>query len=307
MAAETPSVRIGFMLNELSNHVADVVAAVAPSVVQVHGRRRPASGLIYADGLILTTVRAIGGEDGIRVKRHDDVDVEAELAGWDAATNLALVRVSGVNAPPLRPASSPARVGNLAIAVARSWSNSVTASAGIVSVIGGPLHTGRRRAIDQIIRTTAPMHDGFSGGAFIDSTGALIGVTTAAAIRGLGVVIPAGIAWATAARLAQHGHARRGYLGVLGQPVALSASQSAAAGRDKAMLVVGVAHGSAAAHGGVLVGDILLAFEGTPTSSPEDLLDLLADAQAGRQATLHVLRGDRPVDVQVTVGERPGR
>ena len=54
-------------------------------------------------------------------------------------------------------------------------------------------------------------------------------------------------------------------------------------------------------------GDILLAFEGTPTSSPEDLLDLLADAQAGRQATLHVLRGDRSVDVQVTVGERPGR
>jgi S1-C subfamily serine protease len=73
------------------------------------------------------------------------------------------------------------------------------------------------------------------------------------------------------------------------------------------MLVVGVAQGSAAAHGGVLVGDILLAFEGTPTSSPEDLLDLLADAQAGRPATLHVLRGDRPVDVQVTVGERPGR
>jgi S1-C subfamily serine protease len=176
-----------------------------------------------------------------------------------------------------------------------------------VSVIGGPFRTGRRRAIDQIIRTTAPMHDGFSGGAFIDSTGALIGVTTAAAIRGLGVVIPAGIAWATAARLAQHGHARRGYLGVLGQPVALSASQSAAAGRDKAMLVVGVAQGSAAAHGGVLVGDILLAFEGTPTSTPEDLLDLLADAQAGRPATLHVLRGDRPVDVQVTVGERPGR
>jgi len=83
-----------------------------------------------------------------------------------------------------------ARVGHLALAVARSWSNVVTASAGIVSVIGGPLPTGRRRAIDQVIRTTAPMHDGFAGGAFLDTSGGLIGIATAAAIRGLGVVIP---------------------------------------------------------------------------------------------------------------------
>jgi len=295
------------MLSELSNHMADVVATVAPSVVQVQGRRRPASGLVYADGIVLTTVRAIGGEDAIRVRGHDDADLDAELSGWDAATSLAVLQVAGLKAAPLQPASAPPRVGNLAIAVARSWSNSVTASVGIVSVIGGPLPTGRRQTIDQVFRTTAPMHDGFAGGAFVDSSGGLIGVTTAAAIRGLGVVIPAAIAWTTAARLVQHGHARRGYLGVIGQPVTLSALQSDSAGRTDAMLVVGVASGSAAAHAGVLVGDILLAFDGTSTSSPEDLLDLLAAAQIGRQATLRVLRGDRAIDIQVTVGERPIR
>src|SRR6266403_257166 len=93
------------------------------------------------------------------------------------------------------------RVGHLALAVARSWSNVVTASAGIVSVIGGPLPTGRRRAIDEVIRTTAPMHDGFAGGAFLDTAGGLVGVATAAAIRGLGIVIPASIAWRTLAAL----------------------------------------------------------------------------------------------------------
>src|SRR5260370_33099889 len=89
------------------------------------------------------------------------------------------------------------------MAVARSWSNVITASAGIVSVIGGPLRTGHRRAIDQVIRTTAPMHDGFAGGAFLDASGALVGIATATAIRGLGVVIPASSAAKTPATVLQ--------------------------------------------------------------------------------------------------------
>ena len=138
-------------------------------------------------------------EDGLHVRGHDGQVFDAELAGWDPATTLAVLRVAGLGAPSLVPADETARVGHLAIAIARSWSNNVTASAGIVSVIGGPLATGRRRAIDEVIRTSAPMHDGFSGGAFIDTRGRLIGVATAASIRGLGVVIPVGIAWKTAA------------------------------------------------------------------------------------------------------------
>jgi len=296
------------MLTQLSNQIADVVDRVAPSVVQVQGRRRPASGLVYADGVVMTTMRALGGDDGLRVRRHDGARFDADLAGWDPTTGLAVVRVAGLAAPPVHVASAPARVGHLAIAVARSWSNSVTASTGVVAVIGGPLPTGRRRAIDQVIRTTAPMHEGFSGGAFIDSTGALLGVTTASAIRGLGVVIPASIAWTTAAGLLAHGEARRGYLGVMGQPVTLPEHQAAAAsGRTAALLVVGVAPGSAAAHGGVLVGDIVLALDDTSTASPEDLLDLLDADHVGRAATIHVLRGGTAIDVPVTIGERPAR
>jgi S1-C subfamily serine protease len=296
-----------FMLNELSTQMADAVDAVAASVVQVQGHRRPASGLVYGDGLVLTTMRAIGGDDGLHVRRHDGTVLDAELAGWDQTTTLAVLRVANLGLPALSPSSITPRVGNLAIAVARSWSNSLTASAGIVSVIGGPLRTGRRRAIDQVIRTTAPMHDGFSGGAFTDSTGGLIGVTTATAIRGTAVVIPAGIAWAAAQRVIEHGQARRGYLGVLGQPVTLSASQAASCGRDTALLVVGVAPSSAAASAGVLVGDIVLALDETSTASPEDLLDLLATQDVGRQATLKLLRGSTAVDLPVTIGERPTR
>lgn len=295
------------MLTQLSNHMADAVASVASSVVQVQGRRRPASGLVYAEGIVVTTMRAIGREDGLRVRQHDGAVLDAELAGWDPTTSLAVLRVSGLSAPLLTLASTPPRVGHLAIAVARSWSNAVTASAGVVSVIGGPLPTGRRRAIDQVIRTTAPMHDGFSGGAFIDTSAGLIGVTTASAIRGLGVVIPASIAWSAAARALEHGQTRRGYLGVMGQSVTLPERQASLSGRTTGLLVVGVAPGSAAAQAGVLVGDIVLALDDTSTASPEDLLDVLAAERVGRTATLHLLRGGAPVDVPVTIGERPAR
>jgi S1-C subfamily serine protease len=302
------------MTNELlaafSNQLADAVEVAVPSVVQVQGRRRPASGLVYAEDTVLTTVHALGREDDLHVRRHDGDSLDAELSGWDPTTGLALLRVSGLNSQPIAPEALPAqnaRVGQLALAVARSWSNAVTASAGIISVIGGPLPTGRRRAIDQVIRTTAPMHDGFAGGAFLDPSGRLLGVATAASIRGLGVIIPAAIAWKTAATLREHGGLKRGYLGIAGQPVALSEQQQTALGREDGLLVMGVTSASPAAAAGVLVGDVVLEFDGHSIHSPEDLLDLLLGDRVGRSVTLRLLRGGSSVDSQVVVGERPAR
>ena len=159
-------------LTALSNGLADAVAAAAPSVVQVHGRRRPASGVVYQDGVVVTSARALGREDGLHVRRHDGTVFDAELAGWDPATGLAVLRVAGLGgAAAAARRDARARRTYRRSAIARSWSNNVTASAGIVAVIGGPLATGRRRAIEEVIRTTAPMHDGFAGGAFVDTEG----------------------------------------------------------------------------------------------------------------------------------------
>jgi S1-C subfamily serine protease len=295
------------LLNSFSNQLADAVAAAAPSVVQVQGHRRPASGLVYADNVVLTTVRALGRGDSPHVRRDDGRALDAELAGWDPTTSLAVLRVAGLETRPIAPAASPARVGHLALAVARSWSNGVTASVGIVSIIGGPLRTAHRRAIDQVIRTTAPMHDGFAGGAFLDTSGALTGIATAAEIRGLGVVIPASIAWKTAATLLEHGGLKRGFLGLAGQPVALPETQQGAGGREQALLIVGVTSGSPAAKAGVLVGDVMLEFDGHAIESPEELLDLLLGDRVGRAVVLKVLRGGAVTELTVTVGERPGQ
>src|SRR6266576_3650548 len=222
-----------------------------------------------ADAVVLTTVRALGGEDGLRVRRDDGQAFDAELAGWDPTTSLAVLRVAGLQAPPIAPSTLMPRVGHLALVVGRSWSNVATASAGVISIIGGPLPTGRRRAIDQVFRTTAPMHDGFAGGAFLDTTGGLIGIATATAIRGLGVVIPASIAWKTAATVLEHGSLKRGYLGLAGQRVQLGAGQTGADAGDDALLVMAVTPGGPAANAGILVGDLIVDFKGTAVTSPE--------------------------------------
>ena len=293
------------MLTQLSNEIADVVANAAPSVVQVHGRRRPATGLVYADEVVLTTMRALGREEGLRVRRHDGQVLDAEFAGWDVATTLAMLRVPGLGAPPATLASATPRVGQLAVAIARSWSNAPTASLGLVAVIGGPLRTSRRHAIDEVSRITAPMHDGFSGGALLDAGGGVIGVTTAAAIRGLGVVIPAPIAWKAAAHVLEHGRGSRGYLGVFTQAVQLADHQRTPGGPDAGGQCLGVADNSPAAEARLMVGDVVVALGGQPVGAPEDVLDLLSRVQPGSDATLTVLRGGVVTEVPVSVRERP--
>lgn len=296
-----------FNASTLSDQLANAVAAIAPSVVQVQGQRRPASGVMYAPDVVLTTMRALGREDGLRVRAQDGAAVEAEFAGADPASSVAVLRVTGLNVPAASVSQAPIRVGHLALAVARSWSNAVTASAGMVSVIGGPLPTGRGRAIDQVLRTTAPMHEGFSGGAFVDTSGQVVGITTAATIRGLGVVIPAFIAWKTATSLLEHGRLRRGYLGVASNRVRLADRQRGVEEREHGLLVAAVTSGSPADAGGILVGDVLLAFDGHAIEWPEHLFDLLLGNLVGRSVTIRLLRGSTAQDVTITVGERPGR
>jgi S1-C subfamily serine protease len=290
-------------LLSFSDRLADAVAAAAPWVVQVHGRRRPASGVVYGPRHVLTTSRALGQEDGLRVRTPDGHVLEADLAGWDPTTGLVLLRSDDLQLTPAARSDLEPRVGHLALAIARSWSNAVTATTGIVSVIGGPLPTGPGRAIDRVLRTTAPMHGGFAGGAFIDVRGRLLGIATAASIRGLGVVIPGDIAWAVAARLVEHGTVQRGYLGVSGQPVRIGERlHQHTDGRSHGLLVIGVAAGSPADQAGILIGDLITGFADAPVQSAVDLLELLTGDRIGRQVPVDVLRGGRPEQLLVTVG-----
>ena len=291
-------------LASLSNELAELTTAGAQSVVQVGAGRRPASGVVHGTDTIVTTARAIGREDGLRVRLADDTTVDADLAGWDPSSGIALLKARSpiaLTSPALF--KGEARPGEFALALARSWSNAITASIGIVAVVGGPLRTGRRRQLERVIRLTAPLHDGFAGGAVFNASGALLGIATAAQIRGYGVVIPASIAWAAAEQLRTSGTPRRGYIGVAVQPVEIPTSQRPQ-GRERALLIVGVSASSPADAAGVNVGDLILDVDGTATSSPEELLDRLSEHAVGQTIVLNTLRGGTAREQRVVIGER---
>jgi S1-C subfamily serine protease len=291
-------------LAALSNELADLSAKNASSIVQVLGARRPASGVIHGEDTIVTNARALGREDGLRVRVNDADPIDADLAGWDPATGLAVLRTRAkltIATPSV--AQSEPRVGQIVLALGRSWSHALTASAGIVAIVGGPLRTGRRREIPRVIRVTAPMHEGFAGGGVFDADGQLTGIATAAVIRGFGVAIPAAIAWTTVTQVLTTGGSR-GFVGVAVQPVHLPAAQRTE-GRERGLLVVGVTSGGPAEAAGIIVGDLMLDFGGTPVQSAEELLDRLTGDQVGQRVHVRTLHGGVVRDVDVLVASRP--
>jgi S1-C subfamily serine protease len=106
--------------------------------------------------------------------------------------------------------------------------------------------------------------------------------------------------------LEQHGHVRRGFLGVRSQPVEIPGAAMAALGRQQetGLLLVGVDPGGPAAQAGLIVGDILVALDGEPITDPDQLLARLVGALVGQPIPVQVLRGGKPATMEVTIGER---
>ena len=139
----------------------------------------------------------------------------------------------------------------------------------------------------------------------IDSDGALLGLITAFAIRGTTVVIPARIVANEAARMHREGGATQGYMGIGSLPVALPERQRAGRTIESGLLITQVAPESPAEHAGLLIGDVIVAFDGDAVPDADQLLIRLRGDRIGRGVPLTVIRGTQPVDVTVTVAERP--
>lgn len=292
------------VLGALSRQMADAVARVAPTVVQVNGRpRRPASGTVYAEGLVVAADHALERDEGLTVETDAGPALPAEIAGRDPATDLALLRVAGLARPAAAPASDPARVGAFVLAVARPGGGELMASIGVVSALGGPVRTAGG-LLEQYIRTDATPYPGFSGGALVDAAGGVLGVVTTGLAGGAGLAIPIALAWRVADALAREGHVRRGYLGLASQPVRIPEAQRADVPRERGLLVVEVAPDSPAARAGVLVGDIVIGLAGRPVSHADELQALLVGDSVGATLALDVLRGGGRATVAVTVGSR---
>ncbi|HLL41384.1 MAG TPA: PDZ domain-containing protein, partial [Rubrobacteraceae bacterium] len=119
------------------------------------------------------------------------------------------------------------------------------------------------------------------------------------------LAIPSEVAWRVAGALSERGSVKRGYLGILSQPVRLPAAQKVGL-RDQSggLLVVGVEDGSPAGKGGLLLGDILVSLDGTPVGDTDELQTLLTGDTVGREADVGVVRGGEFQTLRVVVGER---
>jgi serine protease Do len=290
-------------LTDLSSHVASTVDTAAASVVQVQGHHRPAAGVVFADDLIVVPSRALA-DDRASVRLADGQTVEAAVLGHTFSMGIAVVRVANLGLRPLAAAAEP-KVGHVAIAVGRTWSGGVMATLTNVAVVGGPLRTGRSTQIDRVIRIAQPPHGALTGGALIDGDGAALGIVTASAIRGTTVVLPATLLWPIARQLAEHGGTRQGFVGISSTTVALPERQRGGRAQEHGLIVTGIVPGSPADTAGLLIGDIIVAFDGQAVDQPEALITALRGDRIGKPAPLTVLRGVKLQDIVVTVGERP--
>jgi S1-C subfamily serine protease len=290
----------------LSEGMADAVENVAASVVRVNGRRRRSgSGVVFAQNTVLTASHVLEREEDLSVETADGRTLSAGFAGRDHSSDLAVLNVEGLDIDPASPAEGEARVGQISLAVgSHSRGEGPRATLGVVSAVGGPVRTRRGPRLERFIQTDATPYPGFSGGPLIDARGNVLGVLVSGWGRGAAFAIPADIAWRTAGTLSERGSVKRGYLGILSQPVRLPDGQSLGLTQRGGLLVVGVEDGSPAGRGGLIVGDILATLDGQPVEDTDDLLVMLSGGRVGRPVPVKLVRGGELTEVEITVGER---
>lgn len=294
------------LLAALSEGMADAVERVGASVVRVHGRRRRSgSGVVYEPGLVLTASHVVEREEDLSIHTGDGQTLSAHFLGRDPSTDLAVLRVEGLDAGTATFAEAEPRVGQLALAVgSRGRGEGPRATLGVVGSVGGPMRTWRGGRVERYIQTDATPYPGFSGGPLVDVRGSVLGILTSGFGRGAAFAIPAALARRIAGSLAERGSVRRGYLGILSQPVRLPDGGGTGLTQRGGLLVVGVEEGSPAGRGGLIVGDILATLDGQPVEDTDDLLTLLAGDRVGRPVPVGVVRGGELTTLEVSVGER---
>ena len=291
------------MLSDLSRDIADLVGRLGPSVVRIDARRgRPATGIIWADNLVLTADHVLEHEDTIQVT-GSTTTVKASIAGRDAGTDLALLRTEGLNgAPAPRGRSTDIRAGHIVIAIGQPGELQVTV--GIVSGLSGSFRSWRGGQVERLIQTTAELLPGFSGGPLVDAGGRVVGINSWNFGRGVSRAVPVETAERVAESLKTHGRIRRAYLGLGAQPVRLSEALASQLGEESGLLVVTVEPGGPAQKAGLLQGDTIVSVDGDPVRHLDELFGKLGALEVGSAHRLGVVRAGERKEVPVTVGER---
>ncbi len=299
------------------DRVAAVAAVALPSVVRVDRAGIDEEGLgngsgvvVTDDGHVVTNLHVVAGATRIDVVWADGRRETAAVVGQDVENDLALLATSRTDAPPIDFADVDAlQVGQLAVAVGSPFGLDGTVTAGIISALERPIDLvavdGTRVRLPSVLQTDAEINPGNSGGPLVDSQGHMIGLTSAVLTSGtpsgsgVGFAIPADVVRRSVDALLADGEVQRARLGITGR--SLTSADEAATGRTAGVLVESVASPSAAAAAGIGEGDVLVALDGEPLRTIDDLVREVRAAGVGATIVLTRVVDGAEEAVEVTL------
>jgi len=296
-------------LQSFSADLADLVAAAAPSVVGIEHGRGQGSGVVLAqDGFVLTNAHVAAGGGPLRVRLSGARVVRAELVGSDARTDLAVVRASTTDLPPLALAERRLRVGEVVVAIGNPLGFERSVSLGVVSALHRNLGAPRGEVLEGLVQTDAAVNPGNSGGPLLDARGAVVGVATAMLpwARGIGFAVPATTAGWVASTLIHEGEVRRPFLGVAARGEDLDPSEAARVSRSRGVRVLEVVEDSPASAAGLRRGDLVIAAAGLAVETLDDVVRAMVLGHP-EEIPAEVLRGEERLALRLRPRPAPAR
>jgi len=292
----------------LSDELTAATSTAGRSVVAVLGRRHPSSGIVFRKDAIVTAQHALRRDDEIIVITGPEQRIKARVAGRDPGTDLAVLRLEqSIDAPVANwDSSARLKVGELVLALGRTWRGNVVASAGILSgVIAGPWRTWRNGELDQFIRPDLTFYAGFSGGPLLSSSGNFLGMNTVGLHRD-GITIPASTLQRVASDLLEKGRIERPYLGLGMTPVPLPESLRSKLNltASEVLLVAHVEPGGPAEKAGVMLGDLLLELAGQSVADTEGVQNILRSTRPGQEIEAAIIRAGASARLRITLAAR---
>ena len=287
-------------LTELSSAIGRVATAVSGAVVGI-GRHQRGSGVVIADGRVLTNAHNIRGDE-VTVRFPGGRTVIGKLAGVDVDGDLAVIDADTAGAKPLTWGDGSALgAGTVVFGVAATPAGDPRVTFGTVSAVSRAFRGPGGRRIAGSIEHTAPLASGSSGGPIVDADGKLLGLNTNRIGEGFYLALPADSALRERIDALGRGESpRRRKLGVAVAPghVAHRLRRSVGLPDRDGVLVRGVEEGSLAAAAGVAEGDLIVSVGGRPVADPDDLMDALDAAPASFD--LGVVRGADDLTLKVS-------
>jgi serine protease Do len=263
---------------------------------------------IEADGYLVTNNHVVADADKITVQLPDGREFDAEIVGTDEATDVALLKVDGVNDMPIVEFGDDRllRVGDWVVAVGNPFGLGGTVTAGIVSSIGRDIGAG---AYTDYIQIDAPINQGNSGGPTFDLSGKVVGMNSAifspsGGSVGIGFAIPSSTVQEIIAQLKAGGEVNRGWLGVQIQNLTPDMAASMGIPDTKGAIVASVIENSPAEKAGFRAGDVITAVDNVDVDDQRDLTRRVGALLAGETARFTVLRDGTAQTISALIERR---